>query len=111
MKLKDLLRSDFKHFRFLVSRNEIKKGDTFNCSTKEGDIYFYFIVECGGVGDNWDIGCNVELSIYTAKSVCNAIEKSKLFIFDSLEHQDDTLYIHLKLNRRIIYDKRRINEI
>ena len=102
MKLRDLLKSDFKHYQFLVSKKWFNFGDTIEWEKTKDDTTYGYLIRLDVLDKDNDY--NFDLSYCVARDnhctsvnwVVKIIEMSKMFEFDYMEHSDDTLFIHLK---------------
>lgn len=106
MRLIDLLKSDFNHYYFLCDERDFEYMTTYEWEDKKGSYAILFRKkfvdkkgkECG----LYDLGycvCDGSKTKMSANAVAKVLEKSKLFVFDYLEHDDDTMYIHLERKR------------
>ena len=107
LKLTDLLKSDFKHYRFVCPRTDFKEDDCWwieqnlgHGITAQNCIKFVYM-ESLQVGENYDLGycltygngCNC-----SANHVAVVLDKAKFLKFSYLQcdFEKETLYIHLK---------------
>ena len=107
IKLTDLLRyGEFRHYRFLCSKDDFKEDDLWYVEDKTGiNIIHFTYKEQLSVGENYDLGyclCygnnNNKIS---ADYVALTLQRAKFLEFDYLEcdFEERTLYIHLKRKR------------
>lgn len=105
MKLIDLLNSDFEHYYFLCDENEFEFEQAFEWYDKKlkgmcGIVFNKrFVNKKGITSDLYDLGyclCNYLGCNMSVNRVAKLLDKSNLFKFKYMEHEDDTLYIHLE---------------
>lgn len=100
MRISDLLKSNFKHYRFIIAKSQVKKGETFCANVKLGKNTsatrcVEFTHESMDIGENWDIGLQ---GFNNANEICWFLDKSKEFDFSYMEYDDEreTLFIHIE---------------
>ena len=107
IKLTDLLRdSNFRHYRFLCSKDDFNEDEIRVISDKIGDNIIHFTYkENLNVGNNYDLGYCLCYGNHNDKIpadyVAITLQKATFLDFDYLEcdFEERTLYIHLKRKR------------
>ena len=106
MKLTDLLKSNFKHFRFICSYDDFEEDTIIEWWENlgkgiQGMNHIHFKKFFNDIGENYDLGAclNYGMSMkINAYVIAKKLEQSKLFVFSYLEYdaERETLFIHLK---------------
>lgn len=99
MKLIDLLKSDFKRYQFLCEKSQFAYGTEIEFEKTQGDTTYSWMIKLdtfyNGNEELYDLSYCVSRDNHctNANWVAKIIDMSKQFEFDSLQHEDDTLYI------------------
>lgn len=106
MKIIDLLKSDFKNYQFLTSKKWFSFGEEIRFEKTKDDTTYEWLIKFDKYFKDNDYNFDLSWVISRDNHCTNAnwiakiIDMSKQFEFDYLEHEGDTLYIHLKAKRR-----------
>lgn len=106
MKAKEILRSNFKHYKFIVYENDTKQTHfeikyKYNSGYASGE---FDLVKNDELPYHYDIGYSLRVAGFNVKSanaVATLIDKSKLFIVDEFHYNtsNETLYVYCKLKK------------
>lgn len=103
MKAREILRSNFKHYKFIIYKENIKNTH-IDFEVRKGSKLigsgYLNLIDKEDLPNHYDIGYSGGWK--NVNQVAYFIDSVKIFKIDKLEYvpSEETLYIHCKLNKR-----------